>query len=110
MTPELLPVVTRNSKKIKPSTATGNSEKNKQRKAAPSPRHSRTKKPPTVTGYHWRNDGAGFELRKTVYDGEKRRQPYVAHLSKAAFAEMKTAHKGAALDDAIARWIAERDG
>jgi hypothetical protein len=39
----------------------------------------------------------------------KRKQPYVAHLSKSAFAEMKRRHRGAALERAIAQWIAEHD-
>lgn len=64
--------------------------------------------------YHFRKDGAGWECRKDVYvtgnNGErKRKQPYVAHLSREAFAEMKRRHKGAALDRAIADWIAEHD-
>jgi hypothetical protein len=53
-------------------------------------------------------------LRKDVYvtshDGErKRKQPYVAHLSRETFRELKRQHKGAALERAIADWIAEHD-
>jgi len=67
-----------------------------------------------VTGYTWRKDGAGFELRKAVYDVDdtgirKRRLPYVAHLSKSVFQEIKRQHKGAALERAIAQWIADHD-
>ncbi|MGH9754724.1 MAG: hypothetical protein ACREA2_18255 [Blastocatellia bacterium] len=67
-----------------------------------------------MTGYTWRKDGAGWELRKSVYDvGDmgirKRRLPYVAHLSKSAFGELKRQNKGARLEKAIAQWIAERD-
>jgi hypothetical protein len=45
-------------------------------------------------------DGAGWQFRKPVYESDdtgirKRRLPYVAHLSKSAFAEMKKANKGA---------------
>jgi len=78
------------------------------------PSRSRAKKPPQPDGYMWRKDGAGWELRKTVYvedgTGSKiRKRPYVARMSKAVFAEMKRKHRGAALDRAIADWIAEHD-
>jgi len=67
-----------------------------------------------MTGYTWRKDGAGWELRKSVYDVDdtgkrKRRLPYVAHLSKSAFQEIKRRNKGAALPSAIAQWIADHD-
>jgi len=78
------------------------------------PKEKRRARPPTVAGYTWRKDGAGWELRKSVYDVSdtgirKRRLPYVAHLSKSAFGELRRQHKGAALEKAIAQWIAERD-
>jgi hypothetical protein len=103
------PAVTRNREAKKPMLATGNKGKGGTSQTAKAPTKKATPKPPTVTGYFWREDGAGWELRKTVYDGQKRKQPYVAHLSDSAFAEMKRQHKGAALNDAIARWIAEKD-
>jgi hypothetical protein len=83
-------------------------------KRAKMPAQKLGKKPPTVTGYHWRAHGAGWDLRKDVYvtshDGErKRKQPYVAHLSREAFAEMKRRHRGAALEKAIADWIRDHD-
>ena len=66
-----------------------------------------------MTGYHWRKDGAGWELRKDIYIEDngvrKRKQPYVAHLSRSVFQAMKRQHKGAALERAIAEWIAEHD-
>jgi hypothetical protein len=78
------------------------------------PRDSKAKKPPQPDGYMWRKDGAGWELRKTVYveDGtgsKVRKRPYVARMAKAVFAEMKRKHKGAALERAIAEWIADHD-
>lgn len=78
------------------------------------PKDRRRARPPNVAGYTWRKDGAGWELRKSVYvvgdtGIRKRRLPYVAHLSKSAFQELKRQHKGAALSSAIAQWIAERD-
>jgi len=77
------------------------------------PRQKRQAKPPSVTGYHWRKNTAGWELRKDIYVEEngvrKRKQPYVAHLSRSAFQEMKRRHKGAALEKAIAQWIADHD-
>ncbi len=102
------PTVTRNS-----SPAKSSKPKTKAKpKRAPKLSQKRTKKPPTVTGYFWRREGAGFDLRKSVYvtgnNGErKRKQPYIAHLSREAFGELKRAHRGAALEKAIAEWVAE---
>ncbi len=66
-----------------------------------------------MSGYHWRKNGTGWDLRKDVYvtsNGmRKRKQPYVAHLSREAFRELKRQHKGAALEWAIAEWIADHD-
>lgn len=81
---------------------------------AKAPKDSRAKRPPNIGGYTWRKDGAGWELRKTIYvddgTGSKiRKRPYVARMAKAVFSEMKRRHKGAALEKAIAQWIAERD-
>ncbi|MGH9755442.1 MAG: hypothetical protein ACREA2_21905 [Blastocatellia bacterium] len=78
------------------------------------PKDRRRARPPNVAGYTWRKDGAGWELRKSVYvvsdtGIRKRRLPYVAHLSKSAFGELKRQHKGAALSSALAEWIAEHD-
>jgi hypothetical protein len=39
----------------------------------------------------------------------KRRLPYVAHLSKSAFGELKRRNKGARLEKAISQWIADHD-
>ena len=83
-------------------------------KTTPKPKGKASARPPRVSGYSWRKDGAGWQLRKTVYepDGtgtQKRRRPYVAHLSKSAFGELKRKHRGAALERAIAVWIAEHD-
>lgn len=91
----------------KPRTGTGT-------RKAPKPKGKRGAKPPKTDGYTWRRDGAGFELRKSIYvdDGtgtRRRRKPYVAHLSAEAFRELKRKHKGAALERAIADWIRERD-
>jgi len=83
------------------------------RKRARMPGQKRQARPPSVTGYYWRKEGAGWDLRKAVYVEEngvrKRKQPYLAHLSKSAFQEMKRRHKGAALEKAIAQWIADHD-
>lgn len=81
---------------------------------AKAPKERRRARPPKVSGYGWRRDGAGWELRKTVYietgtGTRKRKRPYVAHLSKSAFAEMKRQHRGAALERAIAAWIEDHD-
>jgi hypothetical protein len=78
------------------------------------PTQKRAAKPTTVSGYHWRKNGAGWDLRKDVYvtsnNGErKRKQPYIAHMSREAFRELKRQHRGAALEKAIAEWIADHD-
>ncbi|MGH9751651.1 MAG: hypothetical protein ACREA2_02620 [Blastocatellia bacterium] len=81
---------------------------------AAKPRSKKSARPPSVAGYTWRKDGAGWQLRKSVYESDgtgttKRKRPYVAHLSKSAFGELKRWHKGAALERAIAAWIEEHD-
>jgi hypothetical protein len=78
------------------------------------PSQKSAKKPPKSPGFFWRKNGAGWDLRRDLYvtsnDGlKKRKQPYVAHLSKEAFGELKRRHKGAALERAIAQWIEEHD-
>lgn len=72
------------------------------------------KKPPKPPGYFWRRHGSGFDLRRDFYvtshDGVKvRKQPYVAHMSAETFRGLKRRHRGAALERAIAQWIAEHD-
>ena len=81
---------------------------------AKAPKEKRGSRPPNSGGYTWRKDDAGWELRKTVYveDGtgsKVRKRPYVARMAKAVYQEMKRKHKGAALERAIAQWIAEHD-
>jgi hypothetical protein len=78
------------------------------------PSQKAAKKPPSTPGFFFRKNGAGWDLRRDTYvtshDGlRKRKQPYVAHLSREAFAEMKRQYKGAALESAIAQWIAGHD-
>lgn len=87
--------------------ATRNEERT--RRAVRLPSSKREEKPPSPSGYHWRMNGSGFELRKTVYENGRRRQPYIAHLSKEAFREMKRRHKGKALSEALAEWIRARE-
>ena len=91
----------------KPSSVTGN-------KRVKKPAGKAAKKPPKSSGYFWRKDGAGWELRKDIYvtgnDGEKKRkQPYVSHLGREEFASLKRTHKGKSLDAAIADWIRSHD-
>jgi hypothetical protein len=104
------PTGTRTSK---PAKRSKHETKEKPKKAR-MPKGKKSARPPKVSGYSWRRDGAGFELRKSVYEDtgtgtKKRRRPYVAHLSKTAFAEMKKRHRGAALEQAIAQWVVEHD-
>ena len=79
------------------------------RKQVGMPKAKNTAKPLSLTGYVWRSDGAGWELRKLVNADGKRKQPYVAHLSKTAYQQMKREHKGQALADALAQWVRERE-
>jgi hypothetical protein len=110
--PKNAPADTRISPAVKPSKQKAKPKSEAKPKRARVPKERRRARPPNVTGYTWRRDGSGFELRKTVYDVDdtgikKRRLPYVAHLSKSAFGELKRKHRGAALERAIAEWIAE---
>src|SRR5262245_39373368 len=53
----------------------------------------------------------GSQKRHLYYEHRigKRKRPYVAHMSTEAFRKLKRRHKSAALEKAIAEWIAERD-
>lgn len=91
----------------KRSTATGG-------RRTPKPKGKATKKPYQPSGYEWVRAGAGFDLRKVVWvesatGGKQRKRPYLGHLSRSAFGELKRRHKGAALERAIAEWIRDRD-
>lgn len=86
----------------KPAAATGN-------KSARLP-GKKADKPLKMPGYHWRSDGAGWQLRRTVIIDGKRSQPYVAHLSRTVYRTMQRAHRGEKLAEALAAWIAEREG
>jgi hypothetical protein len=106
--------VTRNEAPVKSSPLMTKRRSDGVRKVARKPGQKRAVKPAAVTGYHWRKNGTGWDLRKDVYvtsnEGvRKRRQPFVAHLSKSAFGEMKRRHRGAALERAIAAWIEGHD-
>ena len=112
--PKPAPTDTRISAPAKRSKQKAKSASEGKRKKPRLPKEKRRARPPKVTGYTWRKDGAGWELRKSVYVEtdtgiRKRRLPYVAHLSKSAFQEMKRAHRGAALERAIAEWITDHD-
>jgi hypothetical protein len=108
-----VPFVTRNNSPVKRSKERPRPMADETPKRARMPVQKRTKKPPSVTGYYWRKEGAGWDLRKPIYVEEngarKRKQPYIAHLSREAFQELKRNHKGAALEKAIAQWIAAHD-
>lgn len=98
--------VTRHEPPVKSSKLMAKRVKKPSRKTA--------RKPPKSPGFFWRKNGAGWDLRRDLYvtsnDGvRKRKQPYVAHLSKEAFGGLKRKHKGAALERAIAEWIADHD-
>jgi hypothetical protein len=91
----------------KPSSVTSHKRTRK-------PKSSKVKKPTATSGFFFRKNGAGWDLRRDTYvtshDGvKKRKQPYVAHMSAEAFRELKRKHKGAALERAIAKWIEAHD-
>lgn len=113
MTTQPVRLVTRNSSSVKATKQRPKLTPEERPKKTRMPGQKRAKKPPSVTGYYWRKEGAGWDLRKAVYVEEngarKRKQPYVGHLSQETFQEIKRQHKGAALEKAIARWIADRD-
>src|SRR5262249_42423853 len=108
-----LPLVTRNEKPIKSSPLMTKRQSDGVKKVTRKPAQKRAKKPVTVSGYHWRENGAGWDLRKDVYvtsNGvRKRKQPYVAHMSQEAFRDLKRQHKGASLERKIAEWIRSHD-
>jgi hypothetical protein len=112
--PNPAPTDTRISKPVKAGKQKAKATAEGKRKKPCLPKEKRRARPPNVTGYTWRKDGAGWELRKSVYvvsdtGIRKRRLPYVAHLSKSAFQELKRQHKGAALERALSQWIGDRD-
>ncbi len=106
-------VVTPDNLTIKPLKQRAMRTTEEKTKRVRMPVAKRVKKPPSVTGYHWRQEGAGWELRKAVYVEEngvrRRKRPYVGHLSQTAFQELKKRHRGAALEKAIAQWIVDHD-
>jgi len=104
--PESMPLVTRHETDVKPLELMP--------KRAKKPAGKTAKKPPCSPGYFWRRHGAGWDLRRDTYvtshDGvRKRKQPFVAHMGAETFRELKRRHRGAALERAIAQWIAEHD-
>jgi hypothetical protein len=56
------------------------------------------RKPPKPPGYYWKNDAAGFQLRRSKDDD------YVGRLSGQKWDEMKRHFKGAALTSEINKW------
>jgi len=109
-----MPIDTRISSTVSHSELMTNRQADTGIRKTRTPVAKRGARPPNIGGYTSRKDGAGFAPRKAVYDIsdtgiKKRRLPYVAHLSKSAFAEMKRKHRGAALERAIAQWIADHD-
>src|SRR5262245_53869335 len=78
------------TKAVKHSKQKAKSMSEGKSKKAKLPKSKRGARPPKMTGYTWRKDGAGWQLRKSVYESDgtgtqKRRRPYVGHLSKSAF-------------------------
>ena len=57
----------------------------------------------------WRPDGSVWELRKLVSEDGPRKQRYISHLGKTEYQELRRAHKGKALADALALWVQDRE-
>lgn len=70
---------------------------------------SSAKRPAAPNGYEFRGNSSGFELRRIEWVDGKRKRPYVAHLGKEEYAEMRRKNRGAKLDAAIAAWIESHD-
>src|SRR5262249_16769435 len=112
--PETMQIVTRHEPDVSRSELITTRPADTGIRKAKTPAAKRSVRPPNISGYTWRKDGAGWELRKSVYDVSdtgirKRRLPYVPHLAKSDFGELKRKHRGAALERAIAEWIEQRD-
>lgn len=112
--PEMAPLVTRHEAPVSRSKLMTKRTPGRQAKAVKKPASKVTKKPLATPGYFFRKNGAGWDLRRDIYvtsnDGEKKRkQPYVAHLSREAFGDLKRKHRGTALERAIAEWIEDHD-
>jgi hypothetical protein len=61
------PFVTRNEAPVKSSPLMTKRRSDGAGKVARKPGQKRSVKPAAVTGYHWRKNGAGWDLRKDVY-------------------------------------------
>lgn len=57
-----------------------------------------------MDGFSWRDDGAGWQLRRIVTENGKRKFPYVAHMSRSAWQEMKKT-AGKDLPAALRQWV-----
>lgn len=107
--PEKALSVTRNSEAVTHAKPGNNERRAEDRKRVRAPGGKPGKKPPSIDGFHWRQNGAGWDLRRSVYVDGRRKQPYVAYLSREAFMELKRRHKGRALEAALSDWIRDRE-
>jgi hypothetical protein len=59
-------------------------------------------KPPSLAvNLEWQLKGTGFDLRRVVYTGRKRRRLYVCHLSQMCWQQMCERHFGDDLAEAL---------
>lgn len=65
------------------------------------------KKSLTVGRYQFRKDGAGWECREIIGKGASRKRPYLAHLSRTRYENMREA--ATTTDDLEAKLIAWAD-
>lgn len=59
----------------------------------------------TVAGTYWRNDGDGWELRKSGGENDLDKDKYLGRLSGKRYREMKAEFRGEALTTALTEWV-----
>lgn len=113
-TASVAPLVTRSNST--PTTTTKKPDRNHDRKPRPIvdgvlPEDDDERKSITLEGFLFKRDGVGWECRSVVYvedeatKKQKRKRPYLAHLSRTNYEEMKRKNTTAdTLTVALVRW------
>jgi hypothetical protein len=73
-------------------------------------RVTRNKPPKLSGGYFFRQNGKGWDIRRSVIDENgERKQPYISYLSESNWREMTKANRtDAELRKALTEWLSER--
>jgi len=62
-------------------------------------------KPPQLGGnLEWEAKGTGFDLRRVVTTGRKRRRLYICHLNQSRWQQMRAKHSDEALPEVLRQW------